>query len=539
MKIRSLFTQIGFKIDQGPLNKLNRTIDMTKIGIFGLVTAFNTVAVAATKSSLTKLASFEQTEMALEVLIGNVDRAQKLINNLFVHTRKTPFKFEELLESARVMKAVGVETDYLLNRLEVLGDIAAGVPGLTLSNLAYYYGKVKARTFLTGEVERRLSFLAVPIREYLAKAMGVNVKDVSQLMRQQKVSFEYFKKALEMMREKGGLYYNMQIKQAKTYLGVLSIIHDMIYQKIIKGGRPLLDQFKKMVKHFKAWFEINEKIISLKVADYYKTLVGLIDKMWHSSRQTIHNLNLMLEPLGGLEGTLKKISGILLVLTGATLLAGLGYLVVGMTKLAGTWKWLLVGIGKLGLLIALEDIVAFWQERKSVLGNLLDFLNKKFPDSFAPARTVIKGLKEDFADLKTEIMKFWDWIKSSKIGQWLGLSPKTTIKTTDWSKLFDGQSQLTRQEQINKKVEGWINSVTNTIDSLIPKMPVLKYGLAGNMNFPQTQDWGPRLGKIDNVNMTVNVTEPGATSKEIGEAVINEFNMQLRHTFDTVKGNQK
>lgn len=139
---------------------------------------------AAFTASLTigikSAASYEQNRVAFEGMLGSAEKAKKLLKEIAVAGRETPFELKDLVEGGKRLLAYGVEADKLVSTLKMLGDITALVGVEKMPQLILAYGQVRAATKLTGAELRQFTESAVPLLELLAKQTGKSVAQVKE-----------------------------------------------------------------------------------------------------------------------------------------------------------------------------------------------------------------------------------------------------------------------------------------------------------------------------------------------------------------------
>ena len=99
-----------------------------------LSTAFSSIAalgVGATllnigQNALKASSDFEQAQVAFGVMLGDAEKASRLVNQLQDMANVTPFETQDLLDASRVLLNFGIQLEDLLPDLQMLGDISGG-----------------------------------------------------------------------------------------------------------------------------------------------------------------------------------------------------------------------------------------------------------------------------------------------------------------------------------------------------------------------------------------------------------------------------
>src|SRR5690606_10923919 len=92
--------------------------------------AVATAALTGLSAAGVKLAAdFEQSQIALETLLGSADKAERPLREPEVYARKTPFEFVGLQQASRQPWAYGVTAGRVLDMLATIGDAVATMGG--------------------------------------------------------------------------------------------------------------------------------------------------------------------------------------------------------------------------------------------------------------------------------------------------------------------------------------------------------------------------------------------------------------------------
>lgn len=185
---------------------------------------FAALSAKAVKSS----AEFEQTQMAFTTMLGSASEATAFLKELESFAARTPFEFPELVKSARMMKAFGIETKEVIPMLTNIGNAAAalGLGGEQISRITLALGQMRAKGKVSGEEMRQLAEAGIPAWQYLATAAGRSVAEVQKLSENGALEANAAIRAIMegMDRE----FKGMMEKQSGTLLGLWSTLKDNI-----------------------------------------------------------------------------------------------------------------------------------------------------------------------------------------------------------------------------------------------------------------------------------------------------------------------
>ena len=219
------------------VNTLNKAV-RNLVGAYALINAAKFVFV--------KTAELESQTKSLEVLTGSLQTAQSVIRELQDFGAVTPFTSSELIETAKRLKAFGVDTNKLIDTTKRLGDVS-GATGARLEEVATAYGQIQAKGRLQGEELLQLQERGIALQDELRKMYGLTGKEFSDAMRKGQISAEAVEVALQRLTDKGGKYANGAIAQSTTLAGKFSTLQDGIQRLAQTIGAVLAPALKNIL----------------------------------------------------------------------------------------------------------------------------------------------------------------------------------------------------------------------------------------------------------------------------------------------------
>ena len=178
-------------------------------------------------------AEFELQRVALGSIIGDLNEANAMFEQIKASAVKSPFQIKELVTYTKQLAAYKIESDELFETTQRLADISAGL-GVGMERLVLAYGQIRATGYLRASEVRQLTEAGIPIVEELAKKMSqlrgetVSAAEVMGLISERAISFGMVKEVFDDMTSAGGMFYKMQEKQAETLAGQWSNLQDAI-----------------------------------------------------------------------------------------------------------------------------------------------------------------------------------------------------------------------------------------------------------------------------------------------------------------------
>lgn len=259
-KIQSQLVR-GFEKANSHAGKLNSTVQDLK-SLFlqgGLVFGAQQFAM----SIITTGGEMEKQHIALQSILGDMQNANTMFNQIKELALNSPFTFSELNRDVKQLAAYGVEYDQLYDTTKRLADMSSGL-GVSFDRIALAFGQVQARGWLDGKELRQIAYAGIPLleklSEFYSKQEGRNVStsEIKTRISSRDVSFDDVKSIFWQMTDAGGQFYNMQQVLSETLLGRYNklkdaweiILADFANGKNIIGGtfKGILDVVTNLVQ---------------------------------------------------------------------------------------------------------------------------------------------------------------------------------------------------------------------------------------------------------------------------------------------------
>ena len=237
----------------GGFGKLGKAI----AGVATVAAAFQ-----ALKFTIVKTAELETQTRSLKVLTGSLESAQQIIKELQEIGAVTPFTSTELIDTAKRLKAFGVETNKLVDTTKRLGDLA-GATGAELNGIATAYGQIQAKGKLQTEELLQLQERGIDIASTLKEEYKLTGAEFSSALQKGQISAQAVEFALQKLTNAGGKYADGAIAQSDTLAGKFSTLQDNVQRFAQSIGQVLapalngiLDQINTLISGFNQLFEI-------------------------------------------------------------------------------------------------------------------------------------------------------------------------------------------------------------------------------------------------------------------------------------------
>lgn len=176
---------------------------------------------------------FELQNTALASILQNKDQADKLFGQITELAVKSPFTLKELTTYTKSLSAYQVEYEKLYDTTKMLADVSAGL-GVDMQRLILAFGQVKAANFLRGTETRQFSEAGLNILGELSKYYSelegrvVSLSEVQERQYKRMIKFQDVEEVFKRVTSAGGMFYQMQERQAETLAGQMSNLQDSI-----------------------------------------------------------------------------------------------------------------------------------------------------------------------------------------------------------------------------------------------------------------------------------------------------------------------
>lgn len=174
---------------------------------------------------------FELQRVALTAILQDKEASDRIFGQIVELAVKSPYQIKEMIGFTKQLAAYRIQTEELFDTTKRLADVSAGL-GVEMSRIILAYGQVSAAAVLRGQELRQFTEAGIPMVQLLADKFTqlngevVTTGEVFELISQRAVSFGMVKEIFKDMTDEGGIFYDMQKKQAETLHGVFSNLAD-------------------------------------------------------------------------------------------------------------------------------------------------------------------------------------------------------------------------------------------------------------------------------------------------------------------------
>lgn len=174
---------------------------------------------------------FEVQHIALQSILGDVQQANSMFEQMKELAVVSPFNFRQLASYSKQIAAFGIPYEEMYDTTKRLADMAAGL-GVDMGRLILAYGQVRSAAVLRGQELRQFTEAGIPMVKALAEEFtklngrAVSTAEVFELISKRAVPFEMVKKVMWDMTNEGGRFFDMQYTLADTLAGKWSNLRD-------------------------------------------------------------------------------------------------------------------------------------------------------------------------------------------------------------------------------------------------------------------------------------------------------------------------
>lgn len=218
---------------------------------------------------------FELQNTALASILQNKEKADLLFGRITELAVKSPFTVKELVTYTKSLSAYQVEYEKLYDTTKMLADVSAGL-GVDMQRLILAFGQVKAANFLRGTETRQFTEAGINMLGELAKYYSelegriVSVSEVQDRQFKKMIAFKDVEEVFKRLTSAGGMFYNMQEKQAETLAGQWSNLQDSIDIMLNDIGTEkqgtlsgMISAIKSIIENWRTVADVVEPIVTI------------------------------------------------------------------------------------------------------------------------------------------------------------------------------------------------------------------------------------------------------------------------------------
>lgn len=460
------------------IKRLNKTVDQTiskfmtlgKRAAITLTAGLTTVGLA-TRSILSEFSKFEDVQTSFIPILGSLDAAKSMMQDISATAVTTPFQIEDLAQGAQILLSMGAATrEDVIPTLRMLGDVAGGSVD-KFNRLAINFAEIQGNGRAMTRDIRQFTTAGVPLLAELADMWGVNIQQAQDMVTNGQATGEEVTKALRRLTGEGGKFFRAMDLAAKTNTGLWSNLKENISLTAVAIGNEMAPVVKDILRDLIEWtgqirelVKLHGKDIREAVTNAYKwfkdNISNILDAMasiwkwtkilvkayiglklatlaWHGSLMLSRGSMIAWNLIAGITEVIMKRNIAVLFLSnkamkahaiGTKIATAAMWLwrkaVVAVTAVQAAWNVVMMA-NPIGLVIAaIAALVAagVWLYKKwDVIKQFFIDLWDKLPSVFKWPIYIIKTAIEGLMIMGEWLMNAWEPIKQFFIDLWGGI----------------------------------------------------------------------------------------------------------------------
>lgn len=220
--------------------------------------------------------SFEQASISFRVLLGDEERAAKLVNDIQNLANVTPMTSSGLQENAKLLLNFNAVTeDEIIPTLRMLGDITGGNQ-IKMDSMTLAFAQCASAGRLMGQDLLQMVNAGFNPLQIISEKTGKSIGALKDEMSEGKISVDMVKQAFKDATAEGGRFYGMMEAQSQSKTGLEATkadTYEILARTITDRALPALKDFDELqievgenatetVKTFYAWLDVNNQTIN-------------------------------------------------------------------------------------------------------------------------------------------------------------------------------------------------------------------------------------------------------------------------------------
>ena len=434
---------------------------------------------------------FELQQTALASILQNKDEADQLFGQITELAVRSPFTIKELTTYSKSLAAYQVQYEDLYDTLKMLADVSSGL-GVDMQRLILAFGQVKAANFLRGTETRQFTEAGInmlgELSKYYSELEGriVSVTEVQDRQFKRMISFQDVEEVFKRLTSAGGMFYNMQEKQAETLRGKMMNLQDQIDLMLNDIGKSnqttistIISLVKSVIENWMTIAQVMKPIASILVlyltaTKGWASLVGNLPKIWLNIGVALEQVKLSLTAAGRAQQGFNKAAATNAWLAIGAVVATVIWEVVNAIKAANEEQEKLNKVVSEGydsavtmsanyrrLANIVSDTTASYEEQESALSELKRTYGEILPQHYLEANA-IRAMKGNYDEATSAI---YNYIQAKTQEKQLQV-----IAENEGEDLSDTQQDLAKEMQLLAKSTSNYNMSLNEANSIINKI---------------------------------------------------------------------
>lgn len=349
--------------------------------------------------------AFESASISFKVLLGNEEKAAKLVKDIEALANVTPMSSSGLQENAKLLLNFNaVAEDEIIPTLTMLGDITGGNQA-KMDSMTLAFAQCASAGRLMGQDLLQMINAGFNPLQIISEKTGKSIATLKEEMSDGKISVEMVTQAFKDATAEGGRFYGMMKEQSESKAGLEATkadSYEILARTIADRAIPALKNFDKAqieaansatehVKTLYKWMDVNNQTLNM-VKNTSIALVTIAGA-FVATKQSVALASAAIEYFRYQQALARtETTALALAMQGKLVLATKALIVqfrtLTATMLANPWTWVAVAIaGVVGAVVHLKN------ESEKTAAIIAD-LNNKEADQVRTLSDAITTIKE-------------------------------------------------------------------------------------------------------------------------------------------------
>ena len=349
--------------------------------------------------------AFESASISFKVLLGNEEKAAKLVKDIEALANVTPMSSSGLQENAKLLLNFNaVAEDEIIPTLTMLGDITGGNQA-KMDSMTLAFAQCASAGRLMGQDLLQMVNAGFNPLEIISEKTGKSIAELREEMADGKISVEMVTQAFKDATAEGGRFYGMMKEQSESKAGLEATkadSYEILARTIADRAIPALKDFDKAqikaansatehVKTLYKWMDVNNQ--TLNAVKNTSIALVTIAGAFAATKQSVALASAAIEYFRYQQALARtETTALALAMQGKLVLATKALIVqfrtLTATMLANPWTWVAVAIaGVVGAVVHLKN-----ESEKTAA--IIEDLNNKEADQVRTLSDAITTIKE-------------------------------------------------------------------------------------------------------------------------------------------------
>lgn len=329
------------RVERSSRRASNSVNNLTKI-------ASRWIAAAASIQTFKGIANLgielETTRVKYETLLGSMDAANKMIDDLDKFANTTPFDNVGLRKNAELLLNFGINGNKILPTLKMLGDVSGGNQE-RMNGMALAYAQMSSTGRLMGQDLLQMVNAGFNPLQIISEKTGRSIIALKKDMEKGLISTKMVEDAFITATSEGGRFHGMMDKISQKTAGKLSNMLGILKMKVAKWSESNLTPILGRIFDFGTKFINGFGVIGNAV----KHLIAPLQPLWQAVSSLIGLMFGMNSETFTAESLINKLAAAInwIATPISIFINGLTTIINWLKPLAPILKWVAIGYGLL------------------------------------------------------------------------------------------------------------------------------------------------------------------------------------------------